>query len=329
MRLVKYVQFAIGLVAGGGAAIVLSGSALAAGSSLGTVSQSDTTQTVVDQGVSVSPLAPGSGDKQGPSVGGPDTPDVTTVDQTGAQASKSADQTNTVAQNNNGASTTTDSASSGQTNGPSAGVGSGTSGGGTGGVSSGQTTTPPLSTDESNVSEVTVVAPVIVQQTPGQTTTASAQFRRTVLPIQPTITNRLPLADDLAPNAPSAATPTRAPSPAKSSGMLGSLTAELAAVVVPQSLVLHALVAGRLETGLGLTMLIGLLFELFISSYGLWLRRSGFATAARSDVPAGESSPSIATPFWLGYVESPPRLHSPILVAVEMIPMLSGKEDTR
>jgi len=143
-------------------------------------------------------------------------------------------------------------------------------------------------------------------------------YRVQVLPIQPTIISHVTVPEaDLAATLPSSPKPDKSPSPAKSSGALVKLSMVMAGVVVPQPfLVLFDLVP-RLPEPVLLGAFVTLLFVVFVFSYGLWLRRGGFATAARSDSPASAASGStFATPLFLGYVSAPPRhrRHNPIFV---------------
>ncbi len=354
MRLVRFVQFAIGVAAAsGGAVVVLSGSALAAeSSSLGTTSQTtSTTQTVVrhqtnDQVTtsSVDPADSANSDSTGTAAADNSGSNPSTVgasgtaaptESAGGQTSDSTLTTTTSSKTDTNSaisggvtnkpavqpvttseasasspaatSTSTQPASSDTTTPATASA-----------VSNATTTDPQLTSAQTAIPEVAVKTPVAQSQ--GQTVPAPEVFQTTILPIQPTITNRLPFTEDLAPAAPSAPGPARAPTPAKSNGMLGGLTAELAAITVPQPLVLHTTIIPRPAVAAGLTALAVLLFDIFVSSYGLWLRRGGFATAARSDTPTSQGSPSIATPFLLGYVELPPQPHNPIFMVVGMVP---------
>jgi hypothetical protein len=85
------------------------------------------------------------------------------------------------------------------------------------------------------------------------------------------------------------AAPQPTPMPLPVSGLLDRLTAVLAGVVVPNALTwLGDLPAGTSWPQPVLRLcLVALLGVLFVQSYGLWLRRAGFATAARSDAMTG------------------------------------------
>ena len=104
--------------------------------------------------------------------------------------------------------------------------------------------------------------------------------------------------DDLASALPSAPNPVPTRTPAKSTGLLGNLTLVLAGTVVPDFLTLApavrpaALVPLALLVVLLLTAPVGL-------TYGRWLRRAGYATAARSDLAAFFSLPA---PIGVSYV---------------------------
>lgn len=111
-----------------------------------------------------------------------------------------------------------------------------------------------------------------------------------MMPLQPTITGRVGAeANDLASSLPTSPKPAKAPVPAKSSGTLVKLTAVLAGVVVPQPLLLVAIAAPEVGAGLSGAGVMILMLAVFVFTYGLWLRRGGFATAARSDSPVAGS----------------------------------------
>lgn len=140
-------------------------------------------------------------------------------------------------------------------------------------------------------------------------------YRSTVLPIQPVITNHAASrVTDLAASMPSAPVPVREPVPTKSNGDLGKLTAELAGTVVPQPVLPAAPPAPRAMLAFLLIALTIVTLTIFAFTYGQWLRRGGFATAARSDEPSAFSF--FATPHLKGYVPTPPRLHSPFSMMV-------------
>lgn len=155
---------------------------------------------------------------------------------------------------------------------------------------------------------VTVSTPVVV----GGGVEAPITYRETTLTIKPKITNRIaPIVTDLATGVPSAPVHDQRPNPTQSSGLLGNLTAQLAGTIVPQFVLNFAEVIRGVTLPVGLLVLSIILFTAFTSNYGFWLRRSGFATAARSDASLSLSS-SFATPFGLGYVSLPWRNQSPL-----------------
>lgn len=143
------------------------------------------------------------------------------------------------------------------------------------------------------------------------------RFRSEMLPVQPTIVSYEAAPVDLASALPSAPQQRQQPHPAKSTGMLGSLTAVLAGTVVPQPLMLGGMGIVPLGTVLLFGLIAALLFTVFVFTYGSWLRLGGFATAARSDEPVTSNISSIATPLFLGYVMSLLRMHNPILVVAD------------
>ncbi|HSX01725.1 MAG TPA: hypothetical protein VLI05_00240 [Candidatus Saccharimonadia bacterium] len=107
------------------------------------------------------------------------------------------------------------------------------------------------------------------------------------LAIQPTITAHpeLPLGLTLGLAAPS---PNHNKTPASPSGLLGTLTAELAGAVVPVYWLLLGPLGGVRRFSLSLAeagRLVSLL-GVVSTTYGLWLRRTGYAHAARSDMAA-------------------------------------------
>jgi hypothetical protein len=133
-----------------------------------------------------------------------------------------------------------------------------------------------------------------------------------VLPIQPRISGHTKVLNvDLAAQLPTAPVGTKIPLPSKSAGLLSSLTLGLAGTVVPQLIALPAtfeVVTVVLALSAFMTIFVG-----FVFSFGLWIRRGGFRSAARSDV----ASISFATPFFMGYVPAMPHQHNPFLMVAE------------
>lgn len=75
------------------------------------------------------------------------------------------------------------------------------------------------------------------------------------------------------------------PTPSPASGLLDRLSAELAGVVVPSTTWLGVPSSAPVWPVADLALITaGLLGALFVQTYGLWLRRAGYVTAARSDV---------------------------------------------
>jgi len=320
MRLQKCVQVAVGLVAGSSVVILLSGSAFAASNSKDTVIQNGQTKSVSTTTMSSTTLPPvgpvgrdgqsGGGVADSTGGGGQQPADVdTTGNVTGPVSSDNVttvvQTSDTVVQSNT--ATTATPAGAGKTD-----SGSGSSAG----ASAGQTQTGPVNSESISApslsAEVAVVAPV------SSPATAVPAQRTMMLRIQPVITNRAAdLQQDLAATVPTAPAPARAPTPAKSSGVLGALVVDMASVLVPQPLVPWAGVAHRIALPVTFVALVVLLMNVFVFSFGLWLRRGGFVTAARSDSPMRGVSSSFATPLLLGYVTSPPDSHNPILMVAE------------
>lgn len=321
MRLQRCVQVAVGLAASSSVVILLSGSAFAASNSKDTVVQNGQTKTVSASSTKTTVTAPvGSVDASG-STGGGDVAPSNGADQQGAQVDQSG---NSTAQTNGDNATTvvqtgTTVSDPNSANASVAALAAGKGDGGSGDAASaggGSTQAAPANHDnispQSTPSEVDVVASVA-----NPASSAPAQHT-VVLRIQPVITNRTAdVAQDLAANVPTAPAPAHAPTPAKSSGLLGALVVNMANVLVPQPLLASADVAYRIALPVSVATLVILLINVFAFSYGLWLRRGGFVTAARSDAPMRGVTSSFATPLLLGYVTSPPDLHNPILMVAE------------
>ena len=139
------------------------------------------------------------------------------------------------------------------------------------------------------------------------------------LQVQPVMMST-PSVSDLGANLPTLPQPVSAPLPPKPNSALGHLTANLTATVVPFFLLITGKLAGQAPLALMLFAGLFFLISAFIFTYGLWLRRGGFATAARSDAPTlGAIFLPFATPHFLGYVFAPPRLlHNPVFVVAEI-----------
>jgi hypothetical protein len=314
MRLVRSVQVAIGLTAAGGMAVVLSGSALAAdgglvttpqkllNTSAQTVSTTGSASVVIVSNDDSSTQGGGSGQSQG---SGPEAGKAGTTTAP-VEASSQADKKPVPAAGGvaEGSEPVKVSGAADEVSGAGGGLVLKSDGTKTGqeaqaiqkegaGDSAGV-----VATAATTAAEAGAVAPQTV--------------RTTILKLQPTITNRVKvLSEDLAATVPSAAAPVKAPTPAKSTGLLGHLKAELAGTTIPQPVLPFGLAAGTLMFAVNLLTLIVLLANVFTFTYGLWLRRGGFATAARSDAPSNSLLP-VATPYLLGYASLPLRTHSPL-----------------
>lgn len=173
--------------------------------------------------------------------------------------------------------------------------------------------------------DTTLAQPVSAPATPQSSTTTEQPalpapvvfFQSKPLRIQPVIVTSN--VADMASALPSLPTPASAPVPPKPNSALGHLSAVLADTIVP---VFFFLISAPVRSGLATIVFatfIILLLGAFISNYGLWLRRGGFATAARSDAPTPSNFSPFATPQFLGYVFAPPRFrHSPVFVVAEI-----------
>lgn len=333
MRVLKYVQLGFGVVVAGAALAVSAGTALAASDDAATAAQPVVTAP-----------ADASGDQTGGHLTGPaaasamDTSNASTPGVTGDTGTLGPSGSTNVGSkhaklNNQTSQTTTPAAGSSSTD-STTGTQPQTV------VTGGKSDNTATKGDQPNVSTSTDTAaatPALPKQAdqsqPVARTTPVIWFHSTVLPIQPIITSRPAINTDLASSVPSAPEPVNAPVPAKSNGDLGHLSVLMAGVVVPHSVHPSDVVSTRMATP-GFLILVLLAASMFVFTYGLWLRRGGFATAARSDTPRATVFTSLfATPLSLGYVWTPPRQdHSPILVPVvyemlrfNMFPMLTER----
>jgi hypothetical protein len=360
MSLKMCVRIAIGILASSGIAVILSGGALAANNGQDTASQKNSQNVWMQggHGNGGEQLAPQSGDsnEQRQSLSNNASSESSSLSSssqasygggnslTDQDSGKGADQT--ANQNSNQVTGTNGTQVTnsviGKQSQKTSSVSNSTLAGG-GGSGQGQTVARASNNGASDgvsgvfaestagnsalVSEVAVVAPLV--QPAGVGSNPRSLARTTILHIQPVITNRVAtLAPDLAQSMPTAPAPSRSPVPAKSTGALAGLVVGLSNVVIPQPVVPTDAVSLKLILGVSLLTLVVLLANVFEFSYGQWLRRGGFATAARSDEPANSlTSPLFATPLLSGYVEQPPRLHSPILMV--LVPNAYRKEDRR
>lgn len=351
----KWVRVAIGILASSGVAVILSGGALAADGGQDTASQ----KTLTQQGMGASGpqgrvMAQGTSNNQQSSQYYSNDSWYSAGDTSSSDPGNSGSVSHQggVTQDNgyNGSGTNTNSAQVSNSSGskpsqasggsendnskgsvPSQSVSSSKSYMGVaGGTLSGGSGSAANAANVAAVPEMAVITSVPSSEVPSAGTSAQAATRTTMMPIQPVITNRTsPLAPDLAESMPSAPAPAKAPVPTKSTGVLAGLVVGLSNVVVPQPVTPVDSVSLKLILGVSLLTLVVLLANVFEFSYGQWLRRGGFATAARSDEPLNSfTSPLFATPLLSGYVKQPPRLHSPILMLV-LVPNAYRKEDRR
>jgi hypothetical protein len=310
MRLVKFAQAAIGFAASGGVAVVLSGSAFAADGSAVTTSQpSAVAAPVTGKPTAQPPVANATqdGDKSSPSSSansqtsavvttpgsdGPTEQGTTKGDKAGVMPAK----TEPVVPVANELVTDHGRA---LVNMPAVAAAPKTI----------EERMSPVSHTEAAVvpTAVVITTPVVDE---AQVLSRPVTYHTTVLTIKPMITSRVALAIDLAAAVPSASLPAKEPTPTQSSGLLGNLTAQLAGTVLPQALLSDGSILDHLMLALNVMMLSILLINVFTFTYGLWLRRGGFATAARSDAPSFNFL--VATPLLSGYAALPLRSHGPL-----------------
>jgi hypothetical protein len=158
-------------------------------------------------------------------------------------------------------------------------------------------------------------APAQAQAEP--TWRTAVTYREQRLPIQPVITAHPTLVEDLAASVPSA--PVSGPAvphaPVKSGGLWGALTIGIGATLVHRVMLdsgsglFHAASAGAALLYVDVLVLAPVAF---LCGFGMWLRRSGYVTAARSDIVA--RSYIFAFPGLMGYVTVLPNMHNPFLV---------------
>jgi hypothetical protein len=335
MRLQRFTQFGFGVAAAGAAVVFLSGTALAAEtSSLGNVTQGlpyvQTSPPITGKASkNFSQSQPGQQSDQDsskvPTFGSSDKTDVNQTSSTNNSNNANLDSSADSAKSSVQSSAAPSSSDSGDAS--------------KSGDISTPVSTPAVKSSDGGNSQADQTKPVIGSKAPsvvgqasktettepsndGNTSAAPAHTAALVvayhsawLRIQPVITNH-PAEVDLAAAMPSVPVADKAPVPAKSNGTLGQLTGILAATVVPQLLL--PVVDGAYRLALtGLLILVLLSTAVFVFTYGLWLRRGGFATAARSDAPTRNLSSPFATPLSLGYVWTLSRQkHSPILLPV-------------
>lgn len=326
MRLAKSVKVALGIVVSGSAAFILSGSAFAAESGVSTTSENVTTNVVRNvEETSVS----------GKGVVNEATPPVSTITK---KVVEIGSKTETPGATKDNADTVGQSPAV-----PVEAVAKPLAGAAV--VASGQSDAPAAKTDAvisrveasaektgngASVVEANTAAPAVdAGGTPEVVSLGqSVVFRSTVLPIQPKITNTRPVLGDLAAMVPSAPAqqqnPAKAPTPSQPSGLFGRFAAELAGIVVPEAFWLSLLGLVKTAAQGVVVVAFALLFLGLVGlTFGAWLRRGGYAHAARSDVADDGATIFFATPFRLGYVSALQPPHNPFLMVADTKTVLS------
>jgi hypothetical protein len=314
MKLLKPVELVLGLAASGSLMLVLSSGAYAANSGIVTTSQT----TNVAGEVSKNNAAPISTKSNEPGIV---TISVVTNSDSSVPASDIAKQNNpgqpsvtTPAANNAGsAAPNTISATPAAPGAPTA-------------ADVAASTSPiavnqPASLVQTNAAASAAVVPQESAAPQKSVTDVSpvVSTRTMLMELQPRITaTNIVAISDLAAMVPTASAhdlvPGKAPVPSSTGGVFSKLTAELAASVVPHAY-FSPTVAG-IAFPLSLIILIvtsGFALRFMAMSFGDWIRRGGFAHAARSDVAAQLSS-LFATPLILSYVTAVPPTHSSFLM---------------
>ena len=304
MRLVKSVQLVVGFAAVSGA-FVLSGNALAADSSSVTNTQSSTSTTSHQIDQSNQTVVTGGSDQSGPGA-----PTATTTDVTDSSSSNSTSSATPATPGSENGSTPSGPASTSQND--------NTSGGGavtadlSGGMLSSTQLPLPATLDTPSPTTPIVTSPTQAQQNATAATAPSVPvivFKSQILQVQPTMLNPGVGPAGLAPAAPGQPATAKTPVPPKANGFLASMAEVLAATVVPVYYSPGLATTYLPGLAIGLVTLAVLLISLVVSNYGLWLRLTGFVTAARGDAPAAPAM-IFATPCLLSYASASPHLHN-------------------
>jgi len=311
MKFAKHAQFAIGLAAGGGLAMVLGGNALAAQPSVGepqaSVQQSTTaalpTQQSADQISVVGGLVT---HRDWQDITGNQLPAQTIPHESGGIAAPEGQGAATSAQTATGVNAETSNSGAGGPTGlaassqPEKPVVAG---------QSDRTMTPGpkpgallLSPIVSGLSHDLAPIPVISVMVSGPGGHLGAMRPRALL-VQPVITNRFAImGGDLTAMTPLVRLPPRTPMPIKSSGLWGRLTAVLAGAAMPGASVwVFGPTGGHMLAPVCWWLVVVLCGTGFAYNYGFWLRQSGFAHAARSDSALAKFS-LLAVSLQLGFV---------------------------
>jgi hypothetical protein len=188
------------------------------------------------------------------------------------------------------------------------------------------------SKDGADVTPPVAATPDSVQ--PQHESVSVVSSSRQLLPIQPRIVAFARVAmpsTDLAEALP--LVPARDNTPPKSNGALAGWRLILAEIVVPQTTSGENPVTPVVAWLDGVFLTALLLLTLVPMTYGLWLRRAGFSTAARSDGLAGSvtNHSLFATPHLLGYTKMPPHPSSPFVVVwqIQMAPSFATLQERR
>jgi hypothetical protein len=312
MRVLKSAQLVLGLAVGGGLMLALSGGAFAAESSVST-----TSQTVAQENSSQSTPPADTNDttsvkpKDGTTVSVSVLTTTKTTDGSGAPAATTGKANDPVVKTSDTAAATEPAKSA------EAGVSAAAT------VPAGAT---PVAINQASTmaSQAAPTVPVVdtapAPAVSPEAAIALAQslsttepvYHTVVLSVQPMITNTRPAAvNDLAATLPSAPTqqdPANVPAPSQPAGVFGQLTAVLAGTVVPPVFLTPLLGFAGISLAYTLLIIASILAAgRFVTSFGVWLRRGGYAHAARSDVAVATFTSFFATPFALSFVTA----HSP------------------
>lgn len=313
MKIAKTIEAVVGVAVGGSLMLMLSGGAFAADSSMG-----PTPQVPTQSGLSDSPKAGNTNTIGASSSGG-----VVDVTVTSSNDKTMAAVTPVVSGGDGGATTETKPAAASV-----AGSEVPASSSKTKIETAGTEPVVPVSThDEAAVTPV--VAPAVKSETAAAGPQAGAVafetivINSTVLPVQPKITTtHVAAIEDLAASVPSAPAnhshPSTPAEPSQSSGLLSRLSAGLAGSVVPPVFLTPAFgLAGLVIELASLLILTLLTLGRLALTFGAFVRRGGYAHAARSDVAEAARNTIFATPLVMSYVPAFVPRHSSFLVVSE------------
>jgi hypothetical protein len=271
-NLSRVARLSLGLAASGAAALCLGGSALA---------------------------APAPGQVSLPPAGSTSDTHISTTETTVVTTEATTSQSDQTV-NQTGAS----SVSAGSGPGPSGGPAAGATGGQT--IETNQapavlaaTPTTPTATAGGSSAASPTAADVHWTEVPAPAAVHPPEPAWRTAALRPVIVGSAAAPSDLASALPSLPSPEPAKGPTKSTGLLGNLTLVLAGIVVPDFLTLLPVARPASLVPLALLLTLVFLTAPIGLTYGRWLRRAGYVTAARSDV-----APlfSLATPTYVSYV---------------------------